>query len=41
MQVSVVQFRPWAPLLKFGFDSAWFSPEKSPTQQGGIKPYLS
>jgi hypothetical protein len=28
MQVSVVQFRPWAPTQKFGFDSVPFFPKK-------------
>jgi hypothetical protein len=33
MQVSVVQFRPWAPTQKFGFDSALFFPEKVPPEK--------
>jgi hypothetical protein len=33
MQVSVVQFRPWAPSTKFGFDSAWFFAGKVPPEK--------
>jgi hypothetical protein len=39
MQVSVVQFRPWAPTQKFGIDSVPFF-LKSPTQENGIEPRL-